>query len=65
MRVLRVTAKYLVIAIGLFITLGPFYWMVVGATNSSGSLLSVPPNLIPGDQLATNFRNLIDNIDIF
>lgn len=65
MRVLGLAGKYLVIAIGLFITLGPFYWMLVGATNSSGSLLSVPPNLIPGDQLATNFRNLIDNIDIF
>ncbi|MFB4212151.1 carbohydrate ABC transporter permease [Shouchella sp. JSM 1781072] len=57
--------KYLVLLIGLFITLGPFYWMVVGATNSSGALLSVPPNLVPGDQLVQNFQNLVANIDIF
>ncbi|GIN06244.1 sugar ABC transporter permease [Shouchella clausii] len=57
--------KYVVLAAGLFITLGPFYWMVVGATNSSGALLSVPPNVIPGTHLLENARNLLNNIDMF
>ncbi|WP_059106057.1 carbohydrate ABC transporter permease [Shouchella shacheensis] len=57
--------KYVVLAMGLFLTLGPFYWMIVGATNPSGEILSVPPNLIPGTFLVENFRNLLDNVDIF
>ncbi|UOQ45448.1 carbohydrate ABC transporter permease [Halobacillus salinarum] len=50
--------------IGVVISLAPFYWMVVGATNPSGDILSFPPKLIPGTYLMENFKGLNESIDI-
>ncbi|MEM5593913.1 hypothetical protein AAHH67_23005 [Niallia circulans] len=50
--------------IGVVISIGPFYWMLVGATNPSGDVLAFPPKLIPGDYLLENLRNLSNSIDI-
>ncbi|MCJ7842099.1 carbohydrate ABC transporter permease [Lederbergia sp. NSJ-179] len=57
--------KYIALALGLVLTLGPFYWMMVGATNPSGAILSVPPNLILGSYLGENFKNLMNSVDIW
>lgn len=56
---------YILLLVGVIVTLGPLYWMIVGATNPSGEVLSFPPNLIPGNFLDENFTNLTNSIDIF
>ncbi|WP_187374479.1 MULTISPECIES: carbohydrate ABC transporter permease [Gracilibacillus] len=50
--------------VGIVVSLAPFYWMVVAATNPSGDVLSFPPKLIPGDYLVENFIGLSESIDI-
>ncbi|UTI40204.1 carbohydrate ABC transporter permease [Niallia sp. RD1] len=55
---------HLFLLIGVVISIGPFYWMVVGATNPSGDVLAFPPKLIPGDYFIENLRNLSNSIDI-
>lgn len=56
---------YLVLLIGLILTIFPFYWMVVGASNPSGKVLSIPPNLIPGLHLMENLQKLMGEINIW
>jgi len=56
---------YFVLIIGVILTIGPFYWMVVGATNPSGEVLSIPPNFIPGTHLMDNLNNLLGEINIW
>lgn len=55
---------YVVLAIGALISLFPFYWAAIGATNESGKLFSKPPVLIPGSKLVENVKNLNESIDI-
>ncbi|MBD1382190.1 carbohydrate ABC transporter permease [Metabacillus arenae] len=61
---LQKTFLHVFLLIGVVISLAPFYWMVVGATNPSGDVLAFPPKLIPGNFLFENFKNLNDSIDI-
>ncbi|WP_339060981.1 carbohydrate ABC transporter permease [Tepidibacillus marianensis] len=61
---LRKISLYIVLTIGAIISLFPFYWSVIGATNESGKMFAKPPVLIPGDQLIENFRNLNESIGI-
>lgn len=56
---------YLILIVGVVLTIGPFYWMVVGATNLSGDILSIPPNFIPGTHLLDNLSNLTGEINIW
>src|SRR5699024_1095863 len=55
---------YLVLIIGMILTIGPFYWMIVGATNPSGEVLSIPPNFIPGTHLLDNLNNILRRINM-
>ena len=59
------TILYLILFISVILTIGPFYWMVVGATNISGDVLRIPPKFIPGTHLIDNFKNLTAEINIF
>src|SRR5699024_6282559 len=67
MKILKIqkTVLYLVLIVGLVLTIGPFYWMVVGATNPSGEVLSIPPNFIPGTHLLENLDKLMSEINIW
>lgn len=49
---------YLVLTIGLVVSLFPFYWMFVSATKTTAQIFAYPPNLIPGTNLMANMRNL-------
>lgn len=49
---------YIVLAIGAFLSLFPFYFMFVSGTNTNNQILSVPPKLTPGTELAENFAIL-------
>jgi len=51
--------------IGVVVSLFPFYWTVVLATNDTASVYRNPPNLIPGGQLFTNISHMLSNIDFF
>lgn len=55
-------AKYLLLSIAAFISIFPFYWMVAGATNTSNAIAQ--GNLMPGNFLFTNLKNLFATYDI-
>ncbi|MFC0187043.1 carbohydrate ABC transporter permease [Fictibacillus aquaticus] len=61
---LQKVLMYTLLLFGVILSVGPFYWMFVSATHSSGEIFKVPPNFLPGDKLLENFRNLNESIDI-
>lgn len=61
----RKLSLYLILSIGVILTIGPFYWMVVGASNPSGEVLNIPPNFIPGDYFMDNLGSLMGEINIW
>ncbi len=63
-RFARVLA-HLVLIIGAVISLFPFYWMIVMATNTTGDIFQFPPKLTFGSHLLGNIRNVLHNIDFF
>lgn len=56
---------YLLLAIASFLSIFPFYWMFVMATNSNEVINRIPPAILPGDRLVTNFTNVLNTIDFF
>jgi cellobiose transport system permease protein len=52
-----------VLLLGALVSMFPFYWMVVMATNTTSDIYKQPPRLIPGDQFGTNLRNVLSSID--
>lgn len=54
---------YIFLTIGALLSIFPFYWMLVGSTLPSGKLLSVPPNLLPGNHLLENAKTLNESLD--
>lgn len=56
---------YLALGLVAFASLFPFYFMFVSGTNTNTAILSAPPRLIPGGELAANFALLTDKVDIF
>ncbi|WHY78297.1 carbohydrate ABC transporter permease [Neobacillus sp. WH10] len=55
---------YIMIIAGAVLSIGPFYWMIVGSTLPSGDIFHIPPKLIPGDYLAKNFQSLKESLGI-
>ncbi|MCM3006029.1 carbohydrate ABC transporter permease [Priestia koreensis] len=55
---------YFMLGIFTIISIFPFYWMIIGATNHSSKMFSNPPTLLPGKELLTNLTNLNDSIGI-
>ncbi|MDG5788328.1 carbohydrate ABC transporter permease [Evansella sp. AB-P1] len=56
---------YTLLIIASFLSIFPFYWMFVMATNHNSAINNLPPAVIPGSQLVTNFTNVINTIDFF
>jgi multiple sugar transport system permease protein len=56
----RAALGYAVVALGAFIMLMPFFYMMVFATHSNSDILSMPPPSWFGDQLMANVRDLIE-----
>ncbi|SER51915.1 cellobiose transport system permease protein [Gracilibacillus ureilyticus] len=56
---------YTLLTIAAFLSIFPFYWMFVMATNDNSAINSLPPAYIPGSELVTNFTNVINTIDFF
>jgi len=61
----RQILPHAVLAIGVLISLFPFYWSIVLATNTSADVFRYPPRVIPGTHLVENVRHVLDNIDFF
>lgn len=53
---------YFLLVIGAVVSLTPFYWMFVGATQQSGDILSIPPSFLPGTNALENLQGLRDQI---
>ncbi|WP_208587077.1 carbohydrate ABC transporter permease [Gracilibacillus suaedae] len=56
---------YVTLAAAAILSIFPFYWMFVMATNHNSVINSVPPAFIPGAELVTNFKNVINTIEFF
>nr|WP_138754421.1 carbohydrate ABC transporter permease [Paenibacillus sinopodophylli] len=55
---------YFTLLIGAVISLFPFYWAAIAATNESGKVFAKPPVLVPGVKLFDNIANLNEAIGI-
>ncbi|WP_088104411.1 carbohydrate ABC transporter permease [Halalkalibacter urbisdiaboli] len=64
-KTLQKLGLYTFLIIGAIVSLFPFYWALVGATNESGKLFASPPSLIPGTKLIENIVNLNEAIGIW
>jgi cellobiose transport system permease protein len=56
---------HLLLLIGLVISVFPFYWMIVMATNTTSDIYRVPPKIIFGGQLLVNMSKVLQSIDFF
>ncbi|QUG42572.1 carbohydrate ABC transporter permease [Psychrobacillus sp. INOP01] len=56
---------YLFLTVISLFSLFPFYWMFVMSTSHSSAYNSIPPAMVPGDQLQENFRKVLDMIPFF
>ena len=56
---------HLLLLIGLVISVFPFYWMIVMATNTTSDIYRVPPKIIFGGQLLANIAKVLQSIDFF
>ncbi|MDO4475239.1 MAG: carbohydrate ABC transporter permease [Lachnospiraceae bacterium] len=54
---------HLLIILGALVSLFPFYWLAVMATNQSAEFMRFPPVLTFGDQFMTNARNLFASVN--
>ncbi|EUJ31472.1 carbohydrate ABC transporter permease [Listeria cornellensis] len=61
----KTIGRYMLLAIFMVISIFPFYWMLIGATNHSSKMFSKPITLLPGKEFITNLVNLNDNIGIY
>jgi lactose/L-arabinose transport system permease protein len=56
---------YVVLIIGVIISIFPFYMMFVSATHTSGEILKVPPMLTIGSSLIKNYETLQADINFW
>ncbi|SEQ84345.1 carbohydrate ABC transporter membrane protein 2, CUT1 family [Virgibacillus subterraneus] len=56
---------YIVLTLASILSLFPFYWMFVMATQPSAAYNSIPPTLLPGGMLIENFQKVLDTIPFF
>ncbi len=55
---------YVFLTIAVFVSLFPFYFMFVSASNTNNDILSIAPKLTFGSNLLKNYANLNKRIDI-
>jgi lactose/L-arabinose transport system permease protein len=60
--VLRRSAVYLFLSIAAFLSIFPFYWMAIGATNASPDI--VTGRLSAGGNLFANFQSLLAQVNL-
>lgn len=58
---LHVLVLYLLVALFVFVSLVPFYWIIVSSITAPNKLFSIPPNYFPRPTLE-NFQNLVTQL---
>ena len=61
----RTAVGHVVLMLGVLVSLFPFYWMVVMASNTTPDIFTYPPKLWIGSHLFENMGKVLDNIDFF
>ncbi len=61
---IKKTITYISLSLAAFISLFPFYFMFISATNSNSQILNSPPSLFFGSNLIANFITLNERINI-
>ncbi|MEC0368558.1 carbohydrate ABC transporter permease [Paenibacillus chibensis] len=56
---------YLLLIIGALVSVFPFYWMFVVATNDRGAVFHIPPMLTIGTEFFHNFQRVLERTDFF
>ncbi|MFC7322509.1 carbohydrate ABC transporter permease [Halobacillus campisalis] len=56
---------YIALGFASILSIFPFYWMFVMATQPSAAYNSIPPTLLPGGMLIENFQKVLDTIPFF
>ena len=59
------TAFYVLLVVGALISIFPFYWMFVIATNDRGAVFHIPPLLTIGGEFFNNFQRVLERTDFF
>ncbi|MRX73267.1 ABC transporter permease subunit [Bacillus lacus] len=59
------TFLYSILAIAALLSIFPFYWMFVMATNTNEVINRIPPAVFPGEALVSNFTKVVNTIDFF
>src|SRR5215218_1048010 len=57
--------SHVVLMFGVVVSIFPFYWMVVMASNTTPDIFSYPPKLVIGSHLFENMGKVLDNVDFF
>ncbi len=58
----RSGVKYTILGLALAVSVFPFYWMYVVASNSNAVMSQFPPRVIPGPNFLTNARLAIEGV---
>lgn len=56
---------YVFLAISALLSIFPFYWMFVVASNTTKAISAFPPVVIPGSNFLENSMNVIESIEFF
>jgi len=56
------SAQYVVLSLAAFISVFPFFWMLIGATNTSAEMLK--GKVTPGGALWTNITTFVNSVDM-
>ncbi|WP_202918609.1 carbohydrate ABC transporter permease [Saccharothrix deserti] len=57
--------RHAILLLGVVVSLFPFYWMIVMATNTTSAIYRYPPTLTIGSELATNIAHVFEKIPFF
>ncbi|MEU0095893.1 carbohydrate ABC transporter permease [Kribbella sp. NPDC006257] len=61
----RTVVSHVVLMLGVIVSIFPFYWMLVMASNTTPDIFAYPPKLLIGSHLFENMGHVLDNIDFF
>jgi len=61
-RRMRMYLLYLVLFMGVIITIGPFVWMVLSSFKSGGEIVRTPPTFFPEEPTLNNYRRVLTGI---
>jgi cellobiose transport system permease protein len=62
---IRTVVGHVVLMLGVIVSIFPFYWMLVMASNTTPDIFAYPPKLVIGSHLFENMGHVLDNIDFF